>query len=92
MSSAGHGKKLRFHLLGINLKQEHKPHFKEVTLEETGGRKVTALSKQQMMKAMIKKRDREKTQKDVTQRLIRYVRAEGEEASLTHRLTISATR
>lgn len=32
MNFVGHSKKLRFHLVGIDLKQEHKPHFKEITL------------------------------------------------------------
>lgn len=35
-------KKLRFHPAGIDLKQEHKLHFKEITLEEIIGRKVMA--------------------------------------------------
>lgn len=43
MSSAGHSKKLRFHPVGVNLKREHKLHFKEISLEDTGGSKVTAM-------------------------------------------------
>lgn len=32
MNFVDHYKKLRFHLVGIDLKQEHKLHFKEITL------------------------------------------------------------
>lgn len=41
MNFVGHSKKLRFHLVGIDLKQEHKLHFKEITLG--WDRKVTAM-------------------------------------------------
>lgn len=43
MSFVGHGKKLRFHPERIGFKQELKLHFKEITLEEIWGRKITAM-------------------------------------------------